>query len=210
MANPKKRRKIIIFAAIGAVLVALTLVAIFKKKQPVVTVQTEKVARHSLTNIVVANGKSSPSCRSPSAGGQREIIELPCQEGAAGQKGSAGENQPGNLPTRRSTRRRPITNPRSPPRLRGANLEKTRRTTPNWNCSTELLSNRISWFQGRRDVAKGNSTAPTTGERQALVDSAQDSLIKTTIVPRSRRHHQQLNSQLGERVLGRAFAGRKS
>ena len=38
MANPKKRRKIIIFAAIGAVLVALTLVAIFKKKQPVVTV----------------------------------------------------------------------------------------------------------------------------------------------------------------------------
>ena len=45
MANPKKRRKIIIFSIIGVVLVALTLVAIFRKKQPVITVQTEKVIR---------------------------------------------------------------------------------------------------------------------------------------------------------------------
>ena len=49
MANPKKRRKIIIFSAIGVVLVALTLVAVFKNKEPVITVQTEKVARRNLT-----------------------------------------------------------------------------------------------------------------------------------------------------------------
>src|SRR5208283_1327869 len=82
MANPKKRRKIIIFSVIGVVLVALTLVAVFRKKTPVITVQTELVARHSLTNIVVANGKIQPVVQvtiSPEVSG--EIIELPVKEG---------------------------------------------------------------------------------------------------------------------------------
>ena len=60
MAKSKKRRKIIIFSAIGLALVALALVAVFKKREPPVTVQTEPVARRSLTNIVVANGKIQP------------------------------------------------------------------------------------------------------------------------------------------------------
>ena len=82
MANPKKRRKIIIFSIIGVVLVALTLVAVFRKKEPVITIQTEKVARHSLTNIVISNGKIQPVIQvtiSPEVSG--EIIELPVKEG---------------------------------------------------------------------------------------------------------------------------------
>src|SRR5271169_2793021 len=88
MANPKKRRKIIVFSIIGVVLVALALVAIFRKKQPVITVQTEKVARHSLTNIVVANGKIQPVVQvtiSPEVSG--EIIALPVKEGQPVKKG---------------------------------------------------------------------------------------------------------------------------
>ena len=80
MPNPKnkKRRKIIIFSAIGLVLAGLTVVAIFRKREPVITIQTEKVTRRNLTEIVVANGKIQPVLQvkiSPEVSG--EIIDLP-------------------------------------------------------------------------------------------------------------------------------------
>jgi len=66
------------------VLVALTLVAIFSKKEPVITVQTEKVTRRSLTELVVANGKIQPVTQvviSPEVAG--EIIALRSRKGIA-------------------------------------------------------------------------------------------------------------------------------
>src|SRR5207253_265911 len=90
MANPKnkKRRKIIVFSAIGLVLVGLTLAAVFRKREPVITVQTEKVARRNVTEIVVANGKIQPVLQvkiSPEVSG--EIIDLPVKEGQRVKKG---------------------------------------------------------------------------------------------------------------------------
>src|SRR5512147_15773 len=88
MANPKQRRKIIIFSVIGLVLVALTLMAVFRKKEPVITIQTEKVTRRNLTELVVANGKIQPVVQvviNPEVSG--EITELPVKEGQRVQKG---------------------------------------------------------------------------------------------------------------------------
>src|SRR5947208_8007688 len=90
MPNPKnkKRRKIIIFSAIGLVLAGLTVVAIFRKREPVITIQTEKVTRRNLTEIVVANGKIQPVLQvkiSPEVSG--EIIDLPVKEGQLVKKG---------------------------------------------------------------------------------------------------------------------------
>src|SRR5882724_2964593 len=88
MANSKKRRKTLIFALIGIVLAALTVGAIFKKREVVITVQTEKVVRKNLTEIVVANGKVQPVLQvkiSPEVSG--EIIELPVKEGQLIKKG---------------------------------------------------------------------------------------------------------------------------
>src|SRR3989440_13045622 len=88
MANSKKRRKTIVFTAIALVLLALTGVAMFRKREPVITIQTEKVGRKSLTEIVVANGKIQPVVQvkiSPEVSG--EIIELPVKEGQAIKKG---------------------------------------------------------------------------------------------------------------------------
>ncbi len=88
MAKPNKRRKLVIFSIIGVMLVALTLVAVFKKRDPAITVQTEKVSRHSLTNLVVANGQIQPVVQvtiSPEVSG--EIIELPVKEGQSVAKG---------------------------------------------------------------------------------------------------------------------------
>ncbi len=90
MANPKtkKRRRIIVFSAIGLVLVGLTLAAIFRKREPVITVQTEKVTRRNITETVVANGKIQPVLQvkiSPEVSG--EIIDLPVKEGQSVKRG---------------------------------------------------------------------------------------------------------------------------
>src|ERR1044071_348169 len=88
MANSKKRRKLIIFAVIGVVIVALTLAAVFKKRDVLITVSTEKVTRHNMTELVVANGKIQPVLQvkiSPEVSG--EITELPFKEGQDVKKG---------------------------------------------------------------------------------------------------------------------------
>src|SRR5215467_5349789 len=88
MPTSKKRRKTLIFSIIGLALIALTVGAIVKKREVVVTIQTEKVARRSITEIVVANGKIQPVLQvkiSPEVSG--EIIDLPVKEGQAVKKG---------------------------------------------------------------------------------------------------------------------------
>src|SRR5271166_6665010 len=78
----KKRRKIIIFSVILLVVAGLSAVAVFKKKEVPITVQKDKAARRSLTELVVANGKIQPVLEvkiSPEVSG--EILELPFREG---------------------------------------------------------------------------------------------------------------------------------
>ena len=88
MANSKKRRKTLIFTGIALVLISLTGVAMFKKRDILVAVQTEKVGRHNLTELVVANGKIQPVLQVKiSAEVSGEIIEMPVKEGQNVQKG---------------------------------------------------------------------------------------------------------------------------
>jgi len=215
MAKSKKRRKLIIFSAIGLVLVTLIVLAIFKKREPVITVQTEKVARHSLTNIVIANGKIQTVVQvtiSPEVSG--EIIELPVKEGQQVKKGDllvkinpdiyiAAVNQAkagyeSSIAAKASAE---------------ANLEKAQ---ADYDRNLELFHQKLLsesdfiGFKSARNVAKAqlDSASDQVNVAKALVDSAQDSLNKTTIVSPLDGTISKLNSQLGERVLGTAqFAG---
>jgi len=54
MAKSNKRRKILIFGLIGAGVAGLAVWAILKKREVVITIQTERVSRRNLTEIVVA------------------------------------------------------------------------------------------------------------------------------------------------------------
>src|ERR1051325_5762447 len=88
MAKSKKRRKIIVFSIIALVLIGLSVLAMFNKREAVITVQTEKVERRNVTEIVVANGKVQPVLQvkiSPEVSG--EIIDLPVKEGQNVKKG---------------------------------------------------------------------------------------------------------------------------
>src|SRR5258705_10102816 len=84
----KTRRKVIIFSGIALVLISLTLLAIFKKRQVAIKVQTEKVGRRNITELVVANGRIQPVLKVviiPEVSG--EITEIPVKEGQPVKKG---------------------------------------------------------------------------------------------------------------------------
>ena len=55
MANskPKRRKKIYVFSAIIVVLASLSVVAFYRKREVVISIQTEKVSRRNLTELVV-------------------------------------------------------------------------------------------------------------------------------------------------------------
>ena len=209
MAKPKNRRKLIIFSAIGLVLVTLILLAIFKKREPVITVQTEKVARHSLTNIVVANGKIQPVVQvtiSPEVSG--EIIELPVKEGQQVKKddllvkinpdiyiaavNQAKANYESSLAAKASAE---------------ANLEKAQ---ADYDRNVELFHQKLLsesdfiGFKSARNVARAqlDSADDQVNVAKAIVDSAEEQLSRTTIVSPLDGTISKLNSQLGERVLG--------
>ena len=209
MAKPKKRRKIIIFSTIGLVLVVLVLVAVFNKREPAITVQTEPVARHSLTNLVVANGKIQPVVQvTISAEVSGEIIELPVKEGQQVKKGDllvkinpdiyiAGVNQAkagyeSSLAAKASA---------------AANLEKAE---ADYKRNEELFNRKLLsesdfiGFKSARDVARAqlDSADGQVNVAKAAVDSAKEQLARTTIVSPLDGTISKLNSQLGERVLG--------
>ena len=209
MAKSKKRRKVIIFSIVGLVLIALTLVVIFKKREPLITVQTEKVAHHSLTNIVVANGKIQPVVQvtiSPEVSG--EIIELPVKEGQQVRKddllvkinpdiytamvNQAKANYESSLAAKASA---------------VANLEKAQ---ADYDRNVELFHQKLLsesdfiGFKSARNVAKAqlDSADDMVNVAKANVDSAEEQLSRTTIVSPLDGTISKLNSQLGERVLG--------
>ena len=85
----RSRKKVIIFSIAGVVVIALTLLVILgNKREPVFTVQTEKVERRTVTQTVTATGKISPEVQvniTPEVSG--EIITLPVKEGMRIAKG---------------------------------------------------------------------------------------------------------------------------
>ena len=90
MANPKSKsaRKAVVLSLIVVVIGGLSAAAYFRKKEVIITVQTEKVARRSLTELVVATGKIQPVVQvviNPEVSG--EIIALPVKEGQLVKKG---------------------------------------------------------------------------------------------------------------------------
>jgi HlyD family secretion protein len=211
MANPKKRKKLIIFSIIGLVVVALTVVAIVRKRDVVITVQTEKVSRRSITEIVVANGKIQPVLQvkiSPEVSG--EIIELPVKEGQFVHKGDLIlKIKPDFYFASRNQAEAGYKSSLASQATAEANLRKA---TSDYKRGEELFTHKLisdADFDGLKashDVAMAQLT---NAERQvemsrASLASAEDTLSKTTIVSPLTGTVSKLNSEVGERVVGTA------
>src|SRR5690242_15302525 len=84
----KKRRRWIIAISLLVLASGGALAYKWQHREPIVIVQTEKVTRRNLTELVVANGRIQPVVQvkiSPEVSG--EIIALPVKEGQRVQKG---------------------------------------------------------------------------------------------------------------------------
>jgi HlyD family secretion protein len=209
MPAPKKSRKIIIFSIIGLALLTLGGIAIFKKKEPAITVQTEKAARRTIVETVVANGKIYPVLQvhiSPEVSG--EITELPVKEGQQVKKGQLLlKIKPDVYEAAVNQAKASYESSVAAKSTADAALEKAdadfQRNQDLFNRKLISESDYIG-FKVAQEQAKAqlDSAVDQVAVAKANVDSAEDSLNKTTIVSPLDGTISQLNSQLGERVLG--------
>jgi HlyD family secretion protein len=211
MPNPKKRRKLIIFSIIALVLVALTLAAVFRKREVVITVQTDKVKRRDLTELVVANGKIQPVLQvkiSPEVSG--EIIELPVKEGQPVKKGDLIlKIKPDFYIASRNQAEASYRSALASKSVSEANLAKAE---SEFKRNDELFKNKLisesvfTEMETAFTIAKAQLTSAThqIEMSKAQLARAEDDLSKTTIVSPLDGTISKLNSQVGERVVGTA------
>jgi HlyD family secretion protein len=209
MANSKKRRKILVFSVIGIALIALTAGAILRKREVVITVQTEKVARHNLTEIVVANGKIQPVLHvqiSPEVSG--EIIELPVKEGQLVKKGDLLlKIKPDFYVAQRNQAEASYKSSLAGQATAEATLHKAEAEfRRNQGLFTQKLVSESIFDEVKAayEVGQAQCTSAThqVEMAKASLDSAEEQLAKTTIFSPLTGTVSKLNSQLGERVLG--------
>jgi HlyD family secretion protein len=209
--KPKRRgrKKIFIFAGLLVALLGFAFYWALRDREPVVPVQTEKVSRHNITETVVANGKIYPVLQvhiSPEVSG--EIIELAVKEGQTVHKGDLLlKIKPDFYTAALNQAKATYQSSLASKSTAEANLEKAdadfKRNAELFNRTLVSESDYIA-FKVARDVAKAQleSAGHQVEVARAAVDSAQDSLSKTTIVAPIDGTVTTLNSQAGERVLG--------
>jgi HlyD family secretion protein len=184
----------------------------FRNREVIITVQTEKVTRRNLTELVVANGRVYPVVQvkiSPEVSG--EIIELPVKEGQCVKKGDLLLRIKPDyyLASRRSAEasyQAAVANKDlSAANLRKAEIEERR--------NKELLNNKLISDSVYLEMKTAGEVARATfqsSEHQvnvakASLSRAEEDLSKTTISSPITGTVSKLNSQQGERVVGTAM-----
>ena len=213
MANlkSKKRKNRTVLIVMLLVVGALALGGIFRKRETPITVQKERVARRTLTELVVASGKIQPVTQvklSPEVSG--EIIELPFKEGQSVKKGDVLiKIKPDPYAASRDSAEANYKYSLATQNTAEANLEKAQ---VEFKRSEELAKSKLisesDWLASKTDydVAKATllGTIQQVGMAKAQLDGAKDSLSKTTIYSPINGTVTKLYSQVGERVVGTA------
>jgi HlyD family secretion protein len=192
----KTRKKIIIFSILGLVVVALAVIIfIGSKKEPVILVQVEKAQRRTVTQVVTATGKIQPEVQvkiTPEVSG--EIVALPVKEGQRVKKGELlMKIKPDFYVAQREQFAAALLQSK-------ANLS---RTEPEFKRVETLFSKGLvsqSDFDQARAAFEQSKAA--YAQSKASLNQAEESLRKTTIFAPMDGTVSQLNSELGERVLG--------
>lgn len=180
-----------------------------KKKDPAIAVQTEKVARHSITETVVANGKVYPVRQVHiSAEVSGEITEMNVKEGQFVHKGDQLlKIKPTFYEAQLNQAKASYLSSISSRLTSLANLE---RAVADFKRNKELFEQKLLpdseyvTFKVAHDIALAqvSSASNQVAVAKAAVDSAQEALDKTTIVAPMEGTITKLNVLAGERVLG--------
>ncbi|MBM3822766.1 MAG: efflux RND transporter periplasmic adaptor subunit [Verrucomicrobia bacterium] len=184
----------------------------YKKRQPVIAIQTEKVSRRNLTELVVANGRIQPVIQvkiSPEVSG--EIIALPVKEGQLVKKGDLLlKIKPDFYEASRRSSHASFQASLAAKQTATVNLDKA---DTEFKRHEELMKRSLiseSLFLDVKtsfEVAKAQLQSAThqVEMAKASLEKATEDLAKTTIVSPIDGTISRLNSQLGERVVGTAM-----
>lgn len=214
MTKPKsrKRRKWLVFGVILIVLIGLSAAAVLRKREALVSVQTEKVQRRDLTETVVANGRIQPVQEVKiSAEVSGEIIELPVKEGQRVQRGDLlvkikPDTYQANVKSAEAGYQSSLASlSNSMASLRRAELEFQK----NENLFNNKLISELDFLaiKTSHDIAKAQYEVAThqVSSAKASLDRVQEELSKTTISAPLSGTISRLNSELGEKVVGTAM-----
>lgn len=211
--SKKNKRKIFIFSGIGVVLIALILVVVLgSKKETVITVQTEKAVKRTITQIVTASGKIQPETMVKiNAEVSGEITQLPVKEGQRVRKGELLVRiKPDQYQAQVDRAEAGLASAKSSLALQASSLEKA---TSEYKRAQELFQKKLlsdqdfvtakTSYQSAKSMLE--SAQAGVAQAQASLRDAKESLNKTTIYSPMEGTISQLISELGERVSGSSF-----
>jgi HlyD family secretion protein len=215
MAAPKKknRKKIIIFSLLGLLVVIVVLVVILGgSKETIVTVQTERIARATITQVVEATGKIQPQTQVKiNAEVSGEIIDLPVKEGDRVRRGQVLVRiKPESYLADREQAVANVNRSKSSLEQRQADFRKIE---SEYRRQQQLFQKGLiseadlETIKNTYEVAKASVDAARydVQNSQAILDRSKESLAKTTIFSPIDGVVSQLISKLGERVSGSSF-----
>lgn len=212
-ASKKKRgRKWVLLGIMVLGLGGLTAAALMQKREPVIRVETEKVERRDLTERVVANGRIQPTLQVKiSAEVSGEIIRLPVKEGQTVHKGDLlVAIKPDVYVANRESAEASYLAAVSGRHLAEANLKKAKlEFERNEALYQGQLIAEVMYveYQTLLEVAQAQLQSAThqVAVAKAALSRAEEELSKTTIYSPLDGTVSQLNSELGERVVGTAM-----
>jgi HlyD family secretion protein len=197
--NKKLKKRIIVFSIIGVVLVALTLLVVLgSRRETVYTVQTEKVERRTIVQMVTATGKIQPEVQVKiNAEVSGEIIDLPVREGQRVRRGQL------LVRIKPDAYQAQVERAEAALGIARANLA---RAEAEFKRISELFAKRLV-SEAEMDIARAAYKSAEASHAQALasVKEARETLAKTSIYSPMDGVVSQLRSQLGERVSGSTF-----
>lgn len=216
MANGKKKskKKLFIFGGIGLLVLILLVVAfVGGNKEEIISVQTEKVQKRTITQTVAATGKINPEFKvaiNPEVTG--EIIELPVKEGDAVKKGQLLIRIKGDQYVAQKERvEANLQSAKANLRMREAELTKVELDYNRVKelhgkglaSDSELESSRSNYLSTK---ASYQAAEANVEQSQASLKEVMDQIFKTTIRSPMDGVVTKLNVELGERVFGAGFS----
>ncbi len=208
----KSRKKLVWLALVLCIGIGAGAFFYFRNREVIPTVQTEKVTRRNITELVVANGKIQPVVQvviNPEVSG--EITELPVKEGQPVKRGDLlVKIKPDNYQAARNSAEANFKSMTAAKALAQANLKKAEIELKRARelfaskliSDSDLLSSETSF-----DVMKASLDTSIHQAEQAAASLAksEDDLAKTTIYAPMSGIVTKLKSQRGERVVGTAL-----
>ncbi len=212
--SKKNRKKLFVFGGLGLLLIIIVLIVAFSgEKEQIISVQTEKVQKRTITQIVSATGKINPVYQvvlTPEVTG--EVVELPIKEGDNVKKGQLLiKIKPDIYIAQRNRALASLEAAKAGLDVQKANLDRVEKE---YKRIQGLYEKKLA-SDADLETAKSNyyqSLGQYQSQKSAILQAEeslkeqQEQLPKTTIYSPIDGTVSALNVELSERVLGSSFS----